>query len=96
MMPSMTSGNKHKFSYGKKRYDIFYYVKVGLLLKGSIDLISMIPGVNKKQVFNLIDEVQLKLGADILNEYIIKDTELIGYRIERVLGKAVKEYERNS
>jgi hypothetical protein len=92
----MTSGNKHKFSYGKKRYDIFHYVKVGLLLKGSIDLISMIPGVNKKQVFNLIDEVQLKLGADILNEYIIKDTELIGYRIERVLDRAVKEYERNS
>jgi hypothetical protein len=56
----------------------------------------MIPGVNKKQVFNLIDEVQLKLGADILNEYIIKDTELIGYRIERVLDRAVKEYERNS
>ena len=92
----MTSGNKVRFSYGKKRYDIFHYVKLGLLLKGSVDLISMIPGVKKKQVFNLIDTVQLKLGIDVLNDYIIQDDELIRYRIERVLDKSIKDYERNS
>ena len=96
MMLSMTSGNNHKFSYGKKQYDIFHYVKLGLLLKGSIDLISMVPGVKKKQVFNLVDIVQLKLGIDVLNDYIIQDDELIRYRIERVLDKSIKDYERNS
>ena len=93
----MTSGkDKYEFQYGRKRYDIFHYVKMGLLLKGSIDLISMVPGVKKKQVFNLIDTVQLKLGIDVLNDYIIQDDELIRYRIERVLDKSIKDYERNS
>ncbi len=92
----MTSGNKHKFSYGKKRYDIFHYVKVGLLLKGSIDIISMVPGVEKKKVFNLVDKLQLKLGIDVLNDYIIQDDELIRYRIERVLNESVEDYERNT
>lgn len=97
MMPSMTSGkNKTEFSYGKKRYDIFHYVKVGFILKGSLDLISMIPGVEKKRVFNAVDKLQQKLGIEVLNDYIIKDSELIGYRIERVLDESVKEYERNS
>lgn len=96
MMLLMTSGNKHKFSYGKKRYDIFHYVKVGLLLKGSIDIISMVPGVEKKKVFNLVDKLQLKLGIDVLNDYIIQDDELIRYRIERVLNESVEDYERNT
>ena len=95
MMLSMTSGNKHKFSYGKKRYDIFHYVKLGLLLKGSLDLISMVPGVEKQKVFNVVDKIQLRLGIDALNDYIIRDDELIKYRIERVLNDSVEEYERN-
>jgi len=94
-MLSMTSGNKHKFSYGKKRYDIFHYVKLGLLLKGSLDLISMVPGVEKQKVFNVVDKIQLRLGIDALNDYIIRDDELIKYRIERVLNDSVEEYERN-
>lgn len=95
MMLLMTSGNKHKFSYGKKRYDIFHYVKLGLLLKGSIDIISMIPGVEKKKVFNAVDKIQQKLGIDALNDYIVRDDELIKYRIERTLDESVEEYERN-
>ena len=95
MMLSMTSGNKHKFSYGKKRYDIFHYVKLGLILKGSLDLISMVPGVEKKKVFNVVDKIQLRLGIDVLNDYIIRDDELIKYRIERVLNDSVEEYEKN-
>jgi len=95
MMLSMTSGNKHKFSYGKKRYDIFHYVKVGLLLKGSIDLISMVPGVRKKKLFNAIDQFQQKLGIDVLNDYIIQDQELLGYRVERVVNQSVEDYERD-
>jgi hypothetical protein len=91
----MTSGNKHKFSYGKKRYDIFHYVKVGLLLKGTIDLVSMIPGVEKKKVFNAVDKIQQKLGIDAINDYIIRDDELVKYRIERTLNESLEEYERN-
>jgi len=89
----MTSGNKVRFSYGKKRYDIFHYVKVGLLLKGSIDLISLVPGIKKEKIFNLVDVLQLKLGIDVLNDYIIQDDELLGYRIKRIVNELIKDYE---
>jgi len=97
MMLLMTSGKgKSEFHYGRKRYDIFHYVKIGLLLKGSIDFISMIPGVEKKNVFNAVDKIQQKLGIEALNDYIIKDDELVRYRIERTLDESIKDYERNS
>jgi hypothetical protein len=92
----MTSGkNKTEFSYGKKRYGIFHYAKLGLIFKGSLDLISMVPGVEKKKVFNTIDKLQQKMGIGVLNDYIIRDDELIKYRIERVLDESVEDYERN-
>jgi len=97
MMLLMTSGKgKSEFHSGRKRYDIFHYVKVGILLKGSIDLISMISRVEKKSVFNAVDKIQQKLGIEALNDYIIKDDELLGYRIERTLDESIEDYERNS
>jgi len=95
MMLSMTSGKEHKFSYGKKRRTIFDFVKVGLLLKIPLDVISFIPGVKKKKVFNIVDRLQQKLGIDILNDYIIQDEELLGYRVQRIVNQSLEEYERN-
>jgi hypothetical protein len=91
----MTSGKEHKFSYGKKRRTIFDFVKVGLLLKVPLDVISSIPGIEKKKVFNVIDKLQQKLGIDILNDYIIQDEELLGYRVEREVNQSIEDYERN-
>ena len=95
MMLLMTSGKEHKFSYGKKRRTIFDFVKVGLLLKVPLDVISSIPGIEKKKVFNVIDKLQQKLGIDILNDYIIQDEELLGYRVEREVNQSIEDYERN-
>lgn len=89
----MIFGKEHKFHYGKKTYDIFHYVKVGLLLKGSIDLISLVPGIKKEKLFNFVDVLQLKLGIDVLNDYIIKDDELLGYRIKRIVTELIEDYE---
>jgi hypothetical protein len=69
---------------------------VGFLLKGSIDVVSLIPGVKKEQVFNLVDTVQQSLGVDVLNDYIIKDPELLGYRIKRIVSQAIKQHEDQS
>jgi hypothetical protein len=92
----MTSGkNKTEFHYGKKRRSIFDYVKVGLLLKVPLDIVSSIPGVEKKKVFNAVDKLQQKLGIDILNDYIIQDEELLGYRVDREVNQAIEDYERN-
>lgn len=92
----MTSGNNRKFQYGKKIYDIFHYAKLGILLKGSIELASMIPGLNKKQVFNAVDVLQQKFGIDILNDYIIKDEEFLTYRIERTVSQSIKNYDETT
>jgi hypothetical protein len=89
----MSKYNIFEFKYGKEKKDIFHYVKLGLLLKGSIDVISLIPGVEKERVFNLVDRLQLSLKIDVLNDYIIKDEELLGYRLKRVVTEAIQEYE---
>lgn len=96
-MLSMTSGNNsHRFSYGKKRLSIFDYAKIGVVLEISIRVASLLPGVDRKKAFNVIDKAQQKLGIESLNDYIIKDDELVRYRIERTLDDSVREYERNS
>ena len=88
--------NIFEFKYGKEKKPLKEWIKIGAIVHFSLDVISLIPGVQKKKVFNLLDELQLSVGVDILNDYIIQDSELITYRIERVLDKAVKEYEKNN
>ena len=92
----MSKFNIFEFKYGKEKKSMKEWIKIGAIVHFSLDAISLIPGVQKKKVFNLLDQVQLSMGVDILNDYIIQDTELITYRIERVLDKAVKEYEKNN
>ena len=87
--------NIFEFKYGKEKKPLKEWIKIGAIIHFSLDIISSIPGVQKKKVFNLLDEVQSSMGIDILNDYIIQDSELITYRIERVLDKSIKEYEEN-
>lgn len=91
----MSKFNIFEFKLGKQKKSLKEWIKIGAIVHFSLDVISLIPGVQKKKVFNLLDEVQSSMGIDVLNDYIIQDTELITYRIERVLDKAVKEYENN-
>jgi hypothetical protein len=92
----MSKFNIFEFKYGKEKKSLKEWIKIGAILHLSLDTISLIPGVEKKKVFNVVDVVQQKLGIDILNDYIIRDTELITYRIERVLDKSIQEYEKNN
>lgn len=92
---SSTNKNQVEFQIGKKQRSIFHYIRIGLLLKVSIDVVSMIPGVKKESVFNVVDVVQQKLGLDVLNDYIIKDPELLNFRINRVITDALKEHGEN-
>jgi hypothetical protein len=92
----MSKFNIFEFKYGKEKKSLKEWIKIGAIVHFSLDIISLIPGVEKKKVFNVVDVVQQKLGIDILNDYIIQDSELITYRIERVLDKSIKEYEKNN
>jgi hypothetical protein len=89
----MSRFNIFKFKYGKERRNIFNYMRIGFLLKGTVDVVSLLPFVDRKFIFNLIDEIQLKFGSDALNDYIIKDDELLKFRIDRTIEKALKDYE---
>ena len=83
--------NIFKFKYGKQKKSLKELIKIGAIIHGSLDLISIIPGVEKRKVFNLLDEFQLKMGTiDVLNDYIIHDDELIGYRINRVIDNSIQ------
>ena len=82
-----------EFAFGKKKRTIFDWVKLGVLLNFSIDTVAMLPWFSRKQVFNLVDSLQLKADYDFLNEYIINDSEFLSYRLERELNRAIGDYE---
>jgi len=92
----MSKFNIFEFKIGKEKKPLKEWIKIGAILHLSLDTISLIPGVEKRKLFNFVDELQLKLNIDMLNDYIIQDSELITYRIERVLDKSIKEYEKNN
>jgi hypothetical protein len=89
----MADSKMIKFEFGKEKRSFSYYVKTGLLIKIPLEIASHIPGISKKQVFNLIDQIQLKFNIDAINDYVIKDEELLNYRIERIVTNALKKYE---
>jgi len=91
----MSKFNIFEFKFGKKKKSLKESIKIGAILHLTLDTVSLIPGIEKKKVFNIVDEVQQKLGIDVLNDYIIQDTELVSYRIDRVLNKAIEEYKKN-
>jgi hypothetical protein len=92
-MKKKSKFNIFEFKYGPEKRTIFHYVRLGFLLKGTLDVVSLLPFVDRKFIFNLIDELQLKFGSDVLNDYIIKDDELLRFRIDRTIEKALKDYE---
>jgi len=85
--------NVFEFRYGKERRPLKELIKIGAILHGSLDILSLIPGVEKRKLFNFVDEVQLRLDIEFLNDYIVKDEELLGYRIDRNITKAIDDYE---
>ena len=92
----MSKFNIFEFKYGKQKKSLKEWIKIGAIVHFSLDTISLIPGVKKRKLFNLVDELQLKLNVEALNDYIIQDTELLGYRIDRVIDKALEDYENPS
>ena len=93
----MSKFNIFEFKFGKEKKPLKEWIKIGAIVHFSLDTISLIPGVEKRKLFNLVDELQLKLNIiEVLNDYIIQDTELLGYRIDRVIDKALEDYENPS
>ena len=92
----MSKFNIFEFKFGKEKKPLKEWIKIGAIVHISLDAISLTPGVKKRKLFNFVDELQLKLNIEVLNDYIIQDTELLSYRIDRVIGKALEDYENPS
>ena len=92
----MSKFNIFEFKLGKEKKHLKEWIKIGAIVHFSLDTILLIPGVEKRKLFNFVDELQLKLNIEILNDYIIQDTELLSYRIDRVITKSIEEYENPS
>ena len=92
----MSKFNIFEFKFGKEKKPLKEWIKIGAIVHFSLDAISLIPGVKKRKLFNFVDELQLKLNIEVLNDYIIQDTELLSYRIDRVIDKSLEDYENPS
>ena len=84
--------SQFRFYFGKKRRSFYDWVKLGIALNLTIDVVSTLPWFTRKGVFNYIDDIQLRSDYDFLNEYIIKDREFLSYRLERELNKSIQKY----
>jgi len=87
--------NIFEFKRGKQKKSLKEWIKIGAILHLTLDTVSLIPGVDKRKAFNVLDEFQQKMGIDVLNDYIIQDDELVSYRIHRVIDKAIEEYKKD-
>ena len=87
-----------KFKFGRERMKFRDWVKMSVIVNLGLDALALIPGLDRKKAFNLIDEVNLRFnrGDNFLNDYIIADDELIWYRIEREVTNAIEKHELNS
>lgn len=85
--------NIWNFQYGNKKRTLREWIQIGALIHLTLDMTSMIPGVEKRKVFNLLDEFQMHLNIKVLNDYIVQDSELVGYRVLRYVETAIKRYE---
>ena len=85
---------KHQieFRFGKKKRTIWDWVKLSVAVEATLWVAELIPGVTRKSAFNTIDQLQLKGKHDFLNDFVIKHPELLSYRVERTLDKALREY----
>lgn len=90
---------KFNFRFGKKKKDIIEWAKISIILEGIIEFLSNKFGIDKKRLWDIVDEIQrelLKRGwiDDTVNDYVINTPDLLEQRVERDVDKAIKEYEK--
>ena len=83
----------------KTKRTIIDWAKIALIIEAIIEFISRVFKIPKDKLWPLVDEIQRELYKrgwidDTLNEYIIKNPELLDQRIKRDVDKAIENYEK--
>ena len=55
----MSKFNIFEFKLGKQKKSLQEWIKIGAIIHFSLDVISLIPGVQKKKVFNLLLKISI-------------------------------------
>lgn len=87
------------FSFGKSKITALDWAKIYIILEGIIELLSNWLKIDKKILWEFVDEIQrelLKRGwiDDTINDYVINTPELLDQRVVRDVDNAITEYEK--
>lgn len=90
---------KFNFLFGKRKRSILDWAKIAIILETLIEFLSKWLKIDKKKLWNLVDEIQrelLKRGLidDAVNDYVTNTPDILEQRIERDVDNAIEEYER--
>lgn len=90
---------KFNFHFGPSEKSILDWAKISIILETLIEFLSKLLKIDKKKLWNLVDEIQrelLKRGLidDTINDYVINTPDILEQRIERDVDKAIQEYEK--
>lgn len=90
---------KFNFSFGKKRRGVIEWAKISILLEGIIEFLSNKFGIDRKKLWDIVDEIQRELFKkgwidDTVNDYVINTPELLDQRVERDVDKAIEDYKK--
>ena len=81
------------FQFGKKETSMSTWVKLTLAIKMGVPFIARLLRVKESSLYNLLDEIVRKyFPKSVVNEFIIKDDELLSARVDKDLSKAIDDY----
>jgi hypothetical protein len=85
---------KFDFQFGKKPKTIFRYAIIGVVFTSLVTGVSQCTHIPEEKIYDIVDQVQRKLPAKPLNDYIINDPVLLDRRVHRDVDRAISDYER--
>ena len=82
------------FNFGKKKPDKKQIILISIVLSGIVATLSQCSGVPQERLWDLLDEVQRSLFPQtIINDVLLQDPGVVERRVERDVGRAIREYE---
>ena len=88
---------KLDFQFGKKETSMATWVKLTLAIKGGIPFLARLLRVKEQSLYTLLDEIVRKyFPQSVVNEFIIKDDELLSQRVDRDVDQAIADFTSSS
>lgn len=84
------------FQFGKKKTSMATWVKLTLAIKMGVPFIAKVIRVKESSLYAFLDEIVRKyFPQSVVNEFIVKDDELLSSRVDRDVTRAIDDYNSN-